>query len=149
MTLRDLIAQCAALRNSFYKGLKAIKNRDKRLIYASRPRAIIGSIDIDATMQASQRHDHLWDYLIGVKEEKQCAYFVEVHSAETSQVNVVLQKLTWLHGFVSRELPDLNRKEFDSMYYWVGTNGVHIPRTTPQYRLLAENDLKVISHLVL
>lgn len=52
-----------------------------------------GSVDIDLRLSSKYPNSNRWDYVIGYGD---CAYFLEVHSAETSEVNVVLKKLNWL-----------------------------------------------------
>lgn len=73
--------------------------------------------------------------------------FIEVHPAETSEVPNVLNKLCWLHGFIKREIPELYGTRFENKYSWVGTGGVHIIRTSREFRLVAQNGLHIAAHI--
>jgi len=52
-----------------------------------------GSVDIDAAVAAKYPSANRWDYAFGYNAK---IHFVEVHSANTSEVSVVLKKLQWL-----------------------------------------------------
>jgi hypothetical protein len=147
MTIREIISKSEILKSSFCKGLHALEGKHKRLVRTKTPGAVIGSANIDAAASESEPNANRWDYLIGVKKQRENAIFVEVHRAVTSEVDTVLRKLRWLDDFVNRELPGLRRGSFEEEYYWVATKGVHIPHRTSQYRRLALQGLHVVACL--
>jgi hypothetical protein len=63
------------------------------------------------------------------------AHYIEVHSAETSEVAEIERKLDWLERFLQddaqRGLAALPRA-----YHWVASGRINIPQHTPQYKKL-------------
>lgn len=69
------------------------------------------------------------------RAHKAFAYYVEVHSAETSAVPKMGKKLRWLQNFLlapsQKRLAALDRE-----CHWVASGRINIPKHVPQYRLL-------------
>jgi hypothetical protein len=103
---------------------------------ASDARSLLGSAFIDRDCTKAEPHAHRWDYVVGHRRAGVAmAHFVEVHSAETSEVSAVERKLRWLLGFLGRSaqhaLATLGRE-----IHWVASGRVNIPKHTPQFRRL-------------
>jgi len=63
---------------------------------------------------------------------------VEVHAAKADQVRAMVEKLTWLKGWLVNRAPDLlsiTRK--NSPYIWIASGRVAFQRTSPQAKRLA------------
>jgi hypothetical protein len=142
---------CLALK----LGLKAIKKGEGHgQIVADDPKRVLGSAAIDDDCRAFDPHGNRWDYVIGYdRASKAFAYFVEVHSAETSEVSKVEKKLRWLQDFLLRKA-QAKLRALDCEYHWVASGRINIPKHVPQYRFLNTTLKKAglrgpVEHLVL
>ncbi|MDI1443622.1 hypothetical protein [Polyangium sp. 6x1] len=134
-TFRDAVNPCKPLLHR--EGLQAIKRGEgKGQISGEHASKILGSVDIDGDCRATHPESNRWDYVVGYERSGQAiAHFIEVHSAETSEVSVVEKKLDWLETFLqhdaARKLAALPRE-----LHWVASGRINIPQHTPQYKKL-------------
>ncbi|RMF29200.1 MAG: hypothetical protein D6765_04785 [Bacteroidetes bacterium] len=92
MRFEEQVNQIQDLRGSFHPGLGAFgSNREK--IHPQDPRACCGSVNLDDNLRRRFPNDPRWDYCICYTKRN---YFVEIHPAYTSEVDLVLRKLEWL-----------------------------------------------------
>jgi hypothetical protein len=119
-------------------GLSALKKKEgAKRIHLSKGSTAAGSVDIDKDCEKAYPEDPRWDYLVGVVNSKKLiAYYIEVHSAESSQVRKMAEKLQWLVDFV-REQEKLAK--LTAEYHWVASGRVNIPKHTRQYKQLSVN----------
>ena len=97
---------------------------------------ILGSVEMDGDCRAAYPQSARWDYVIGYDRAGEAvAYFVEVHSADTSQVSKMERKLEWLLQFLDRE-PQAKLSRIKREIHWVASHGINIPKHLPQYRRL-------------
>lgn len=88
-----------------------------------------------------------WDYVIGYGQH---AYFVEVHSAETSEVKMVLAKLGWLRNWLKTQAPELAKmKSSVNTFVWIPSGRVNILPSSPQAMRLNQSGLKLMPVLKL
>ena len=119
-------------------GLTAIKRREgKGRIIADDPRRVLGSSNIDDDCRQAAPGASRWDYVIGYNRSgKTVAYFIEVHSAITSQVSKIEKKLNWLtHEFLGHE-NNAKLAALPKEIHWIASGRVKIPKHTRQYRVL-------------
>lgn len=128
-------------------GLSALKmNSSKvRLGYNS---ACSGSVDIDQCLAAVLPQSNRWDYCFSYKEE---VFFIEVHSARSSEVNTVINKLNWLKDWLRTNAPEINKLQATSRtpFYWIQKSNYDILPNSPQYRRVIQAGIKPISILEL
>lgn len=76
-------------------------------------------------------------------------HFIEVHPANTSEVQVVLNKLKWLKDqFLVKDAPALDQEE--KQFHWITSGGNnHILPNSSQARKLSQSGLKVSKFLPL
>ncbi len=105
-----------------------------------------GSIDIDKSTEKKYPNDSRWDYAFAYKGE---VYFIEVHSAYSSEVSVLMKKFQWLNDWLIREAPEILKLKSKSRFpfYWIQSKGFAIPKTSPQYRQAISIGLKPIAKL--
>lgn len=116
-------------------GLAAVtKHEGKKRIIQGQGR-VLGSVAIDEDCCQAFPNDARWDYVLGVSAEAAIAFFVEVHSAETSAVSKMHDKLVWLLDFLSRE-PQERLQRLPREVRWIASGRVNIPENTPQCRRL-------------
>ena len=104
MTFREAAQQTPHLKNSWQKGLEALRAQDRPHIVAENTRLLRGSVDVDKALQKKEPNAHRWDFAIGHKHtnrNQECIYWVEIHTASDSEVNVVLDKLRWLKNWLA------------------------------------------------
>jgi hypothetical protein len=105
-----------------------------------------GSLDIDGCTTRLYPNENRWDYALSYNSE---VFFVEVHTANTTEVSTVLRKLQWLKDWLVSEAPEINAlkatKHFP--YYWIQSSGFDILKTSPQYRRIVQAGLKPIARL--
>ena len=127
----------AASHLQWKAGLQAIKKSEGGgQIEGAAPNALLGSAAIDEDCLKAHPSASRWDYVIGYRRNKKAiAYFVEVHSAETSQVSKIESKLRWLREFLleetQSELAHLPRE-----IHWVASGRINIPKHLPQFKRL-------------
>ena len=119
-------------------GLAAVKRAEgKARIRAENSKQVLGSADIDGDWRQAAPQANRWDYVIGYARSGQVvAYFVEVHSAVTSEVSRIEKKLKWL---VQEFLWDENNAKLAALpreIHWVASGKVKILKHTHQYRFL-------------
>jgi hypothetical protein len=81
----------SVLQNSVCDGLGALKRDLRRSIHADTRELFADSLDLDAALTAEHPSKHRWDYLLGHTAKRRIVA-VEVHSADTSEVSVVIDK---------------------------------------------------------
>lgn len=117
-------------------GLGAVKQGEgkDRIRAANVP--VLGSVDIDDDCRSAFPNDSRWDYVIGLRRaQAEVAIFVEVHSAETSAVSKMEDKLEWLLTFLRRPPQDA-LSQLPREIHWVASGRVNIPKHLPQYKKL-------------
>ncbi|MFN4257303.1 MAG: hypothetical protein ACK4Q5_20070 [Saprospiraceae bacterium] len=126
------IAEC------YQAGLQALRASDKAKIELGDTRKCLGSVDIDTCVAANRPHESRWDYVLGYQPE---AHFVEVHGAQTSDVDTVLKKLAWLKKWLAEDAPALDAMKAEHCFHWVASGRIDILPTMPQYRRAASAGL--------
>lgn len=117
-------------------GLTALGTYSNR-IDVSDSTKLQGSVDIDLCTQAIYPQENRWDYAMAYKSE---VYFIEVHSANTSEVKVVIKKLQWLKNWLQNKAPRINAlKAKGNTFVWIQSKNFQIPKNTPQYRLASSS----------
>ena len=139
-SLEQAVNMTPDVAGKFQIGLTAIKEEYRCKILVPDTRKIQGSLDIDSAMCSRYPHDNRWDYALGYNGE---TFFIEIHPGVTSEIPVVLSKLTWLKQWLKNNAPRIMETcpKNKSPYYWVFTNKFAIlPNSTPG-RILAKNKL--------
>ncbi len=131
--------------NCYRKGLQALGTHSKKIALAN-PLLCDGSIDIDGCTTRLYPEDSRWDYACAYRGK---VYFIEVHTASTSEVSKVLKKLQWLKDWLHQRAPLVNELKADSPYYWIQSNGSALLKTSPQFRRIKQAGLTPIPTLKL
>ncbi|HEY5328188.1 MAG TPA: hypothetical protein VIJ27_14390 [Mucilaginibacter sp.] len=133
------------IKNCYQSGLKAMGSYSTK-ISLSNTSSCNGSVDIDECVKSEYPNANRWDYCFGYNNK---AYFVEVHSANTSEVSTMLNKLQWLKDWLNSSAPELNKIKANPPYYWVMSGKYDILPNSPQAKRIAQAGLKPISKLSL
>ena len=103
-------------------------------------RLLGGSVDIDAATVELYPNDNRWDYAFDYNGE---TFFIEVHTASTSETSTVLRKLEWLKVWLSEQAPEIDKLKSKKLppFYWVQSKKYALPTHTPQYRKAVSAEL--------
>jgi hypothetical protein len=125
-------------------GLQALEKRDRGRVECD-GRRLAGSVNLDNALKRADPNGNRWDYGIGVERQggREEVLWVEVHSASTSNVGEVLDKLAWLKKWLREKAPALQRLTAADGYVWIATDRVDILPNSRQSRLLREAGLAV------
>ena len=145
LTFKQAVEATPDIANGYKVGLGAL-GQYRNKINAADTRLFNGSVDIDNFTSRKYPNANRWDYALAYSQK---VYFVEVHSANTSQVSTVIRKLKWLKDWLYSFAPEINKLKAQQPYYWIMSNNNQILRGSSQARRLSQAGLKPISCLIL
>lgn len=143
-TFKSIVQAIPAIAGAYREGLQALENKDAGKVKPQNPRKLSGSVYLDKCLKTTNPHDARWDYVIGYSEK---AYFVEVHPANTSNVDEVMKKKKWLEVWLKTNALDLKAMMAGTSYYWIASGKVAILPNSPQARKIAKNKLVLCKEL--
>lgn len=143
-TFKSIVQAIPAIAGAYREGLQALESKDAGKVKPQNPRKLSGSVYLDKCLKTTNPHDARWDYVIGYREK---AYFVEVHPANTSNVDEVLKKKKWLDVWLKTNALDLKAMMAGTGYYWIASGKVAILPNSPQARRIAKNKLVLCKEL--
>jgi len=125
-------------------GKQALTKKHRAQVTCADEQRWTGSLDLDAALAQEPPHTsaNRWDYGLGYQDPagRESAVWVEVHSAETSEVSTVIRKLRWLQAYLPAHCPDLWKLTLASpasmRFVWVASGRHSILATSPQRRAL-------------
>ncbi len=141
----DAIKNCDEIRDALKVGLTALKANSKA-VKPTNTKLVDGSVDIDEAVKALRPSESRWDYVVGYADE---AFFIEVHPANTSNVEEMVKKVKWLKNWLNSSAPDLKRLHKNDVYYWVPSGRVNILKGSVQDRKIAANHLQIKNPVIL
>lgn len=147
ITFKQAVEATPDVATGFQVGLTALGVYSSK-VSVSVTKDLQGSIDIDTLTTAKYPNSNRWDYAFSYKGE---VFFIEVHSATSSEVRTVLRKLQWLKDWLQSKAPEINKMSAKKTapFYWIQSKGFAIPKTSPQYRAAESAGLKPIARLTL
>jgi len=95
---------------------------------------ILGSLCVEAAQQEISSQEHTWDYGIGLRPGDEVVIWLEVHSANNSHVQAILDKLDSLIKFLGEHAAEMSK--FPRRYVWLATKGVGIAPASRERRRL-------------
>lgn len=143
-TFKSIVQAIPAIAGAYREGLQALESKDAGKVKPQNPRKLSGSVYLDKCLKTTNPHDARWDYVIGYREK---AYFVEVHPANTSNVDEVVKKKKWLDVWLKTNALDLKAMMSGTGYYWIASGKVAILPNSPQARKIAKNKLVLCKEL--
>ncbi len=127
-------------------GLEGIEKQHKgsyiKLKSGKRKEHILGSINIDFCYEKIYPNQNRWDYIIflDLKNYSPCQC-IEIHCAKSEAVSLIEKKLNWLKDLIKSLNGNIKK---DYCFIWIATDGIHIPKGTPQYRKLQTLGIKLM-----
>lgn len=138
--LKEAVDETPDVTGNHKKGLMALNDSDKKLIIVPNSRKIGGSLDIDNTTKSLYPNDTRWDYAVEYDDE---IFFIEVHPASTTKIDLMLSKLGWLKGWLKTKALRIDALKAKSKppFHWVHTGSSKIIKGSKQYKQLATHKL--------
>lgn len=142
---KDAVTNTPDISKGYKVGLTALGKYSSKVTVSNTVK-VEGSVDIDSTTVALYPRENRWDYMIGFNGK---VIFVEVHSATTSEVDVVLKKLDWLKNWLNSKAPDLVKLRAPEPYFWVQSKNFQILKHSPQYRRAVQKGILPVARVML
>jgi len=131
------------INQAYRPGLQAMGTYSKKVKCTRNiGRTVTGSIDLDGALANLPEYAGLnrWDYGIGYNPSngKECAVWIEVHSANDQEVGALVRKVKQLKGYLKAHAPKLWKLTLSTpenlRYIWLGTKSVNLSRHDPAFR---------------
>ena len=133
------------VKGGFCKGKQAIKNVDRGRIELAVESMLDGSLDIDGQVKTLYPNDPRWDYALSYNDT---VYFVEVHPAETSEVDKVISKVRWLKNWLrTRAIQIDGLPKAERPYTWLQSGRFAILPTSRAKMKLSAAGITVVNKL--
>lgn len=105
------------VKNGYCQGKQAIKNADRTKIEVEDPQLLQGSLDIDNQVKMKYPRESRWDYALSYDDK---LYYIEVHPAETSEIDQVISKVKWLKNWLKTKAAEIdNLPKAEHPYIWI------------------------------
>lgn len=148
IAFKKAIENTPDVANGYCIGLSAIKSCDLSAISLNDPANIDGSLDIDGQTLSIYPNEPRWDYAIGYNGR---VYYVEVHPANTADIEGMIKKKEWLLKWLRTKAPKINALEAGTpKFLWAATKaGVHISKQSVYAKKLAQLGLIPVRPVVI
>lgn len=142
---KEAVKATPDVAEGYESGISALGLYSKKIVVRN-TKLLQGSIDIDTLTVKKYPTSNRWDYAFAYDGE---VLFVEVHSANSSEVKTVLRKFEWLKNWLNTKAPEINKlkRKTGAPYYWIQSKSFSIPKTSRQYRQIRLAGLIPISIL--
>lgn len=149
-SFKEAVENTPEISGGYCPGLQALGANSAKVSLADN-RLTSGSVDIDDQTKDLYHDDNRWDYAIGYND---LTYFVEVHPAQTSEVDCVLKKLAWLKQWLRTKATGCpEQKRLNDLpkgipsFIWVQSGKGAILAGSKQAKSIAVAGLKPVPHL--
>jgi hypothetical protein len=143
MTFKEAVENTTHLENAYRPGLQALRAQDRPHIDAEDTRKLTGSVDVDTANVAADPHGNRWDFGIAYQHtnrSEEVVYWVETHTANDSQVGVVIKKAAWLQQWFKGRGKQLAIFEKDIV--WVSSGATTFTLSSTQRKQMAALGLR-------
>ncbi|MDE6421949.1 MAG: hypothetical protein K2K95_00860 [Muribaculaceae bacterium] len=144
---QEAVEKTEEVKGGFCVGKQAIKNSDRDKIEVADPTKLQGSLDIDTQVKRKYPNDPRWDYALAYDDKM---YYMEVHPAETSEVDKMISKLKWLKNWLQTKAGKIDKlPKADQPFIWIPSGRYAILPTSREGRKLAASGLVTVKILKL
>lgn len=144
---QEAIENTEEVKNGFCVGKQAIKSIDRGKVVETNNKKVQGSLDIDSQVKTLYPKEPRWDYALSYDDK---IYFFEVHPAETSEVDRVINKVKWLKCWLKTRAPKLDKlPKAEHPYTWVQSGRYAILPTARAKMKLSAAGLTIAKELLL
>ena len=145
LLFKDAMGNCREITGALKAGLSAMKTNSKS-VHVADTKLIDGSVDIDEAVKSMRPDESRWDYVVGYSNE---AFFLEVHPADTKNVDEMVKKVKWLKDWLATSATGLRSLHKRNVYYWIPSGRVNILKGSVQYKKIAANHLLIKKPVIL
>lgn len=140
-SFRKAIENTPDVQHGYREGMQAIVKADKRAVMVKDARRLDGSLNIDEETKMLYPNESRWDYAIGYDGK---VYYIEVHPANTSNVEEIIKKKLWLDKWLKEKAPSLSALKAGSpKFQWAATEaGVHVSAQSTYARRLSQRGIE-------
>lgn len=140
-SFRKAIENTPDVQHGYREGMQAIVKADKRAVIVKDARRLDGSLNIDEETKMLYPNESRWDYAVGYDGK---VYYVEVHPANTSNVEEVIKKKLWLDKWLKEKAPSMSALKAGSpKFQWAATEaGVHVSAQSTYARRLSQRGIE-------
>ncbi len=135
-TFKEAVEATANVSACYKAGLQALEKDHSKKIKTDTTQ-LQGSLFIDDCLKKIDGGNR-WDYAFGYKNE---VYFVEVHSANTSEVSTVVKKLNWLKNWLNHSAVEINNLKAKDCFHWIQSGKFDILKQSRQYKLAQQSGI--------
>lgn len=137
MSFREAVEQTAGLQEAYKVGLRALSAADRERITPSNTRRLCGSVDLDAALRkGALATAQVWDYAVCYTDAEARIHWIEVHPASDHGITALLNKLSWLKGWLDGAGHRL--QPLTTAYVWISSGRTTFTKTSPAARRLAQ-----------
>ena len=142
MSFSGDVMATANLEDAFCKGLGALAATDKARLTVGAENRLLGSVNVDAALQASQPNAARWDYVVGQKKgQQEQLHWIEVHPAGgLGNIGEVEAKLKWLAAWM-RTTP---LGSYPKQIIWIASGRSAFNQRSPLLKRLANGGLQYV-----
>jgi hypothetical protein len=145
-TFKSAVEATPEVANCFQNGLAGLGKHSTKIRLKDTQKCD-GSLDIDTCTTAKYPNENRWDYAFSYKS---LVYFIEVHTANTSEVTTLLKKKRWLVDWLHRKAPEIKAlPSGNPSIIWIQSNNNKILPNSSQARSLAKEKIKPVRILEL
>ena len=141
MDFKLVVEQTSDIKDGYCSGLQAL-GHNADLVSVVEPRNLEGSVDIDLCTKSLYPEEARWDYAVAYDSK---VYYIEIHPANTSDVNQVIKKADWLRQWLKNKAPLLLSLPSNKNLYWVPTGKYNILPASSHSRRLAQKGVQIVS----
>ncbi len=143
--IRAALRSSSTLRASVYDGIDALERGHRDILHDQIKRDFGDSLNLDDALQRAHPGSNRWDYLLG-HEPSQALVGMEVHSAHTGEVSVLIAKKQDALDQLRGHLRDGQRVD---RWLWVASGSVQILDLDKVRRKLDQHGITFIGRQVL
>jgi len=128
------------LEAAWHKGLRALSAADRAHMTVGASTKLLGSVNVDAVLEATQPNAARWDYVVGQKQgNTEHLHWIEVHpAAGTGNIGELEAKLSWLSAWM-RATP---LASYPRQIVWIASGRSAFNSRHPALRTLANRGLR-------
>lgn len=144
---QEAIENTEEVKNGFCVGKQAIKSIDRGKVVETNNKKVQGSLDIDSQVKALYPDEPRWDYALSYNDK---IYYFEIHPAETSEAEKVVDKLRWLKSWLKTKATEIDKlPKSEHPYTWVQSGRYAILPTAREKMKLSVSGIKTANKLIL
>lgn len=128
-------------------GLGALRNNERKKIKVPSTTLLQCSVNLDDAAKQTYPVANRWDYALEYASE---TYFIEIHPAQTSEIDCMIKKVEFIKSWLSATAPTILHLPGPGKFYWIssGNTDLRITQNSSQARRLALHKIVPVGHIL-